>query len=465
MKILLVEDEDRSARQTSSIIRRISNSCEISVARCRDDAIAEIEQRSFDLVICDLRIPPNNESADVDESHGLAVHGRARELAPGTPLAFLTAFATPKNTKDHLSGGGLENVFGIANFRLVQLIEKDDLMGLEQYLETLLGACESLQSSCTVTGSELDEPMFDRAVRVYAASTGHSRVVVEASSGLSGAAVGRVRLESDIQASAKVLIKLDSHSNSADESERYNKYVANRLQPGHFAPALPPMRAGLRKKSALVLTLADDRYMTLFEFLRQTPGCAAEVVARLRQALQPWSEVTNTIPVDLRDLRQSRISDAELISNGFDANDFGRREARSISMRQGIVHGDLHGGNVLVDSDRRPMIVDYGDVGVDYTAVDPVTLELSLIYNRQGPARAAEFHSSIRWDLWPDVEACYDSSPFRSFAAACRQWALESDSEEAVMAFAYAHSVRQLKYGDVPKEVASAVADASVSAL
>lgn len=82
MKILLVEDEDRSARQTSSIIRRISNSCEISVARCRDDAIAEIEQRSFDLVICDLRIPPNNESADVDESHGLAVHGRARELAP-----------------------------------------------------------------------------------------------------------------------------------------------------------------------------------------------------------------------------------------------------------------------------------------------------------------------------------------------------------------------------------------------
>ncbi|GFG81551.1 hypothetical protein MPRG_48270 [Mycobacterium paragordonae] len=111
------------------------------------------------------------------------------------------------------------------------------------------------------------------------------------------------------------------------------------------------------------------------------------------------------------------------------------------------------------------MIVDYGDVGVDYTAVDPVTLELSLIYNRQGPARAAEFHSSIRWDLWPDVEACYDSSPFRSFAAACRQWALESDSEEAVMAFAYAHSVRQLKYGDVPKEVASAVADASVSAL
>jgi CheY-like chemotaxis protein len=133
MKILLIEDEDRSVRQaTAAIDRACASKATVDVQQSRDDAETAVRQHDYDVIICDLRIPPNARSVAADESHGLSVHGLAREVCPGTPLIFLTAFPVSAATRRQLSLGEVDTLYGIRRQPLVQLVEKDDIHGLEQ---------------------------------------------------------------------------------------------------------------------------------------------------------------------------------------------------------------------------------------------------------------------------------------------------------------------------------------------
>lgn len=145
---------------------------------------------------------------------------------------------------------------GLGKQPLVQLIEKDDIDGAEEIISMVFNAIEAIESGCSIEPASLDEPMFQRAVKIYAASTEHTRAVVQSTSGLSGAVVGRVKLQSDAVPPASVFLKVLSSEKARDEYERYNQFVANRLPVGYFAPAMSPIHAGLRKMSALISTLA-----------------------------------------------------------------------------------------------------------------------------------------------------------------------------------------------------------------
>jgi RIO-like serine/threonine protein kinase len=49
----------------------------------------------------------------------------------------------------------------------------------------------------------------------------------------------------------------------------------------------------------------------------------------------------------------------------------------TVFLKPCIQHCDLHGFNVLVDSDRSAVLIDYGEVTDATAALDPVTIELS----------------------------------------------------------------------------------------
>jgi aminoglycoside phosphotransferase len=308
-------------------------------------------------------------------------------------------------------------------------------------------------------------PAFVRAVQTYASYTNHSAANVQSSSGLSGATVGRVRLESQSQAAANFILKVLPFEDAADEFERYRNFVASRLAPGVFAPTVMSISAGLRKQSGLISTLAGDGYQSVFRLLRENPSEAARVVSHLRDKLAPWYDNPATNMITLRELRREKASDdvtsrPEPLGDRLDVI-----EELEIEMPRVITHGDMHGENILVDRRGQPLLIDFGDVGFGHAPVDPVTLELSLIYHVEGPARDNAIGSSIDWQSWPDISQCYGSSPLSAFASECRSWADEVGSPRATLAFGYAHSLRQLKYPDVAAQIAIAIAQACAGAI
>lgn len=197
-------------RQSSQIIclSTCAKSATVDVAPSRVDAERMLQDNDYDLIICDLRIPPSSVSAEADESHGLAVHALARDLSPGTPLMFLTAYPVSGATRRQLSLGEVNSLLGLGRQALVQLIEKDDIDGAEEIISMIFNAIEAIESGCTIEPDILHAPMFERAVKVYAASTGHNRAVVESTTGLSGAFVGRVKLQSDTVPPASIFLKV-----------------------------------------------------------------------------------------------------------------------------------------------------------------------------------------------------------------------------------------------------------------
>ncbi len=171
--------------------------------------------------------------------------------------------------------------------------------------------------------------------------------------------------------------------------------------------------------------------------------------------------------ISLRELRQDLVSDERLNELDFALDRRAQeREERMVVIRKTIVHGDLHGENILIDKFQRPILIDFGDVGNGLAPVDPVTLELSIIFHDQGSARESDWADRANWSNWANLDAYCESNPYADFIRECRGgWALDVDSVEATLAFTYAHAMRQLKYSDVPDELALAVADSALTQL
>lgn len=464
MKILLVEDEDRSIRQAIELIDLACPGSIVTVAQSRDAANGALGNDAFDLILCDLRIPPSDGSVDINENHGLAVHAKARDVCPGTPLIFLTAFATTRNTREQLSSGGTQVLYGMSEFAMVQMVEKDELDELQGLLQRINNALDDTLNSCQVDSSGPLDEMFLRAVASYGKSMGMERAeVFGMPGGLSGAPLGRITYSSPELGSANVFMKVVPHVNAVEESANFNALVPPRLQLGHYAHSLPPIVAGLRDQAALVSSLADG-CVSLFELLRQDVLRATAAVVALREAVRPWTNDSAPTPMKISDLRRIRLPDEKLSAL---EQDLGAvlQEHGSVEIKKSICHGDLHGENILVTRDGRPVLIDFGDLGVGYAPIDPITLELSIVFHKGGPARDSDWANSARWDRWADVDRYVESSPFEPFIRECRAWAIEENGAPAVNGVAYAHAMRQLKYDDVDSAIALAIASSALHAL
>ncbi|WP_165421373.1 Ku protein [Bradyrhizobium sp. Leo170] len=133
-------------------------------------------------------------------------------------------------------------------------------------------------------------------------------------------------------------------------------------------------------------------------------------------------------------------------------------EARQIVAARCCQHGDLHCANIVFDQRGGAMLIDFGDAGLSFASVDPVTLELSTIFHLQAARLPQGWPSEALLGQWGTLDAYIAGCAFPAFIQACREWALAvAGSPQEVWAVAYAYALRQLKYGDTNKVFARAL--------
>ena len=174
-----------------------------------------------------------------------------------------------------------------------------------------------------------------------------------------------------------------------------------------------------------------------------------------------WIEGVPETRRSIGQIRRRLLSDESLdeVREAFGLDWIQEFENRDIQARWGCSHGDLHGFNVLV-SPAGVALIDYGDVRDGPASLDPVTLELSLLFHPDAPDGARTWPSAEQAREWGNLEAYLEDCPFPCFVQECRDWALRVGAgAREVAASAYSYLVRQLKYDDTDKDLALSLLD------
>jgi len=472
MRLLLVEDKADFAGDIERAIRTIPG-CELVWTASRDSALAKLSSEQFDLVLLDRRIPSADRVLDDHQDHGWRVFQYVKEHLPGTPVWFLTAtedtdFATDMNN-DH---GRSADIHGRGQSEQMYLVcwKRKVAECINRVREFALQRAELDRIALDV---EADTPPLNAAessvVRMFGRRYQGARVEVKPlNGGLSRSRVLRTvaKNASDgplITAAAKIAPLTDIH----DEGQRYRDDVT-RLAPGGFPPLSLTIDVGAGNHGGLFYGMVGDTLESLFQRIAAGHAELASVPAEIRAIERRWYQAKRVQNVQVGQIRRKLIGDAALhdVLAHLDSIDIARVEAISVRAGHCSQHGDLHCANVLFAERGQAMLIDFGDVGASFSALDPVTLELSTLFHSQHTTLGSDWPTVEHIDRWVDHARFVEGCSFASFITGCRQWArAEAASPEEVIAIAYAYAVRQLKYKDTNKDWARALIRACISAL
>ena len=469
MRVLLVEDEESTIRQIRSYLECNCNAA-VQVARSRDAAVTILNRdEDFDLIVCDLRIPTQDGALDVDEQHGFMVHDVAQRNHPGSFSRFFSGFVELDNVGPRLATGLALDVFGTGeawavvdavpkirqpeflnwSVTLYQHLSQIDILSIDESQHACLGKYEA------------------RTIRIYAQKLNGSHIDISPLGGLSGSRVSRVHIRDNLGASVGIVVaKIDALWRVREELKHYRRYVAPVLAIGTFAPLAGEVLHGCGRFGAAFYSLAGDDYRDFFDICRSERSTACASIDRMRASHEHWRGRASRRLMLIHDLRSAYISDETMrpwISE-LDEARVHRTEGMLIDLNHHIQHGDLHGMNILIDPQNQPLIIDYGDLGEHPAALDPVTLEMSLVFHPERPDSAG-WPSVGHATAWFQLTEYARDSPVPETIAACRQWALSNVSRRELAAVVYAHALRQLKYGGTNKAVAVAIARSAMTVL
>lgn len=461
MKVLVVEDQAEMRDLLVDELSRIDARFEIVVAGSAEDAQHELVANAFDLLVCDLRIPPTAASFDADPKHGYAVAASARAVHPGMPMIFLTGNATVRETGEALSVAPTADLFGDSMMPVVRLFEKNRLADFFEhvaYMRDLLLSLDEI-SVRVVDGVSSLPPMAVRALRIYATRRGAASVDAWVLGGLSGATVLRAAMFDSLGGLiCNVFAKIGDQAKISEEMVRYERHVRGVLPIHAFAPEAGQVLFNLRDKSAIFYSVADAYGRSLFDSLEEL---SVDTLVDLQEALGPWHERHVEHSLVVGEFRRRFLSDEKALEIGADLSFGHAYEQVTVQADIGVQHGDLHCGNVLVDGAGSPLLIDFGDVDTYPTGYDAVVLELSLVFHSDSPFRASGWPTISQARRWWDLDEYLRDCPVPDFVRLCREWALRA-SRGDVAHIVYAHACRQFKYGDVDRELAAAFAEGAV---
>ena len=466
MRVLFVEDDVDWLEEVSAEFRLLDSSVSIAAALSSASAVAliENEDEEFDLIICDLRIPPSDGGLAIDENQGLFVQARARDTRPGVPCMFLTARASARNIRDRLSLGGKSDIFGTGqDFPMVVYFSKEELPEAIAWISDFMAKRHEL-SIITVSREEetLIPDYVEHGLRIFARRRGGSTVHVQPiGGGLSGAGTYKVTVNGPTGARAVVFAKFDSRSAVLDEITKYEQCLPSLLGPNTFASFADKVTDGLGTKSGIFYQLATGFDRSLFDLMAEDDSKAGVAVAKLQQKVEPWLNMRAGGTSRIRDFRREAVLDSVLDAYMEAKSDFDHEafEERSVTISKCFQHGDLHGANILVDLDGEPLMIDFGNLGSAPACLDPIVLELSILFHPDARKVIGEWATSDLASHWFDVERWAASSPVPEFIRACRNWASTAAGGELEMfSVAYCEALRQLKYDDTDKDLAVAIA-------
>jgi CheY-like chemotaxis protein len=459
MKILIVEDDPTYLNTLREGLADIVGA-EVIFARSRDAGVSAIEAEHFDLAILDLKVPTIDDALDAEVAHGRAVYAHLREHSPGTPVCFLTGFATEDFFTEILQDAEKVDIWGSGDqFPLVQNLRKtklSDAIAVVRNVSDQVRLTDEVEVNSIV---DLSGPET-RVVKIFARRTQAALVQVrELSGGLSAVHILELRMRSSTGATRLVCAaRLGDRPAIKAELAAYQTEVI-RLRNGSYSPLAGDVFFGASRMAGAFYRLIED-YQTIAERLREDPTSATQLVAELRTIEGDWTSGVPAAPRQVKSIRQIAVTDPVLATlaprlNGINIAEFERRQA---SCRLCTQHRDLHLSNILVGPHNQPILIDFASVGSAPASFDPVTLELSLLFHPVGRSLVGDWPSPEAAENWLDIETYVRNCPAAELVRACREWALAVGAgRRELLASLYAISVRQLQYADTNKELAQAL--------
>lgn len=113
--VLIVEDDSSLSQYISNEFSKLGDDIEITIATCRNEAIALLESNNnfFDYITLDLTLPIHTDDFEKKPENGLYILSRISELSRGTPVLILTATSTIDMIQDFLSHSSKVDIWGV----------------------------------------------------------------------------------------------------------------------------------------------------------------------------------------------------------------------------------------------------------------------------------------------------------------------------------------------------------------
>lgn len=458
MKILLVEDNAGFADDLRSSLSAIAGVM-VEVAGSRDSAFQKMEAEFYDTFILDLSIPTQDRGLDVEKEHGQSVFYRARGIALGTPIWILTGSEPDQFTSELLEYGENLDIWGsgesFPNIRWFPKERADKLVESIRVTASEVARTEAI--GIDTHGKNIDLSIQQRrALQIFTRRSGGTSCLAEViGGGLSGAKVFRITVRDERGSVRAVFIaKLGLTEKIAQESAAYQQVQL--LAMNAFTPLVCKLDRGLKDHSAVFYAIAEGYGRTLFDLISKNPDVAPKVIGNLHDALGRWIDAKFLVKVPIREIRRRVLSDEKLaeLRKTTDLPFVDEIERVEVAVYQSCVHGDLHGGNILVSNQDIPVIIDFGDVGNGFACMDPTTLEMSLFFHPDSRRLGIYEKLEPLISHWPDIDRYLENNALAEAIKACRDWAHQvSGSDHAVLAAGYAFALRQLKYEHVDKKI------------
>ena len=466
MRVLIVEDEKDVTDQLNKHLGHFRPKIHTVIARSRSSGIEALRSDEFDFIICDLRLPPYDGGVDTAEAHGLAVYSEARTVCRGTPCLFFTGFGTSAIVREQLSAGGTLDILGTGEtYPMTRLLTKDEFLDCVERVEsfnTELATLDAILIDLSHSSCSLDQ-FEQRALRLLARRFSGTSIEASDLGGLSGAQTLRAIVKNDQgRERASYFVKIGLWKEMKKERENYHRYVTPLLRMGHYPALVNEIEGGIGKRAALSYQLADGYTENLFDVLEVSESEAIAVVEVLRCILNPWLAHGEREFHRIRDLRAQRIDDSKFNPYRDAIGSTESFEDIKQEMATSFQHGDLHGLNILCNTSGGVVVIDFGNVGPAPTCIDPIILELSVLFHKDSPFRNNSWPTIAQVEAWFDLDVYLRGCPFPDFIRKCREWACETGRPTELAPVVYTEAVRQLKYEDTNRERALGIARAAI---
>ena len=464
MLVLAIED-DEDFQATLIAAAGDDGDIEITFFTTAEAGLAAVraDPTHWDLVICDLKIP-SAEDVTAAIEHGLALYKTVASEFPGLPIRILSAFGTFEIANALGAYARQDDPFGEGfNRQMVMPFSKYQVPELIADLKTMAASRKTLDTievdpgSSSLSLSQAEK----RVLRIYGQR--HNGRVVHVRSlagGLSSSTTLRVAVDDAAGTrTSTVVAKVSTMPRVVDERARYLRFVAPALNATAFAPMASFITAGVGDLGGLFYSVAEPSEQ-LIQIIESDALRAARIVSSLEAAMQPWHTGVAVGPSTVGDVRRGQIDDDEFarIAHYLHGIPHAAAETLDLQTTNCTTHGDLHGGNVLVIQEDRPVLIDYGRTGSGIGATDPVMLELSLVLHPDGQAFLAPWPTEADLTNWDDLDRFAGSSRVGAFIEACRHWAHKSAAgNREVLAAAYGYAVRQVKFDRTDRRLAIAL--------
>lgn len=455
MNVLLIDDASEVHQEFLEELA--GRGITITSARSRQEAL-EMLDADFDIIVCDLKLPPDDSGSEPEVVHGLSVSDAGRASLPGTPVIILSAFGELDDLQDRLADAPRERILGgdaIAMLRHKNKRKIDDVIAVVRDHAEALAEIHDTE----IAWGEYTAPPLNRyerqALLIYVRQRGGALVRARPlAGGLSGATVLWIEIEDKAGSIVgRGVVKIDLLEEVEDELTKYREHVAALLPAGSYAGVVNSVRAGAGRHGLIVYSLAQPD--NLFDVIRADPAVAARMVEMLQGSTEPWHKSLESSQRTVREIRRLLVSDEELDGIREKYGDFidFAIEDKTALVHECRSHGDLHGGNVQATAQQTPMLIDYGRVGLAPASLDPITLELSVILHPDAEVVLGDWPSTEQARHWQS-EAYLENCPIQPFVRACRRWlnAVQRGDRDRDAAL-YAFALRQLRFDDVPPEI------------